>query len=282
MPLERKILLSILIALIAAFGLYGLYSTYYVNYRDKISKTTKYRQLIENNSQITSKITQWDIDKLEDINSSYRDLYFTEEESKGSNLAPIIKKRLERYSIEIKQYSLTEESARYTISGKKWDLTNFLYSLSGEKKNYSFPIFNIRMINNTDFQGTIEIRKPVIPLKRGRRSIKEGIESLPYRAPYSNSASYSLGTEFIVQEEPEIVEEVVQAIEVKEPELTDKFYFVGKVKDNSNTTLLFKERSNGRIFKFTKGEILSGWKYLEEVDNGWLFLYKDKEYRVKR
>lgn len=281
MPLERKILLSILVLIILGFTGYYLYGTYYLDYKDKLGKIEKYGKLLEKSSNIAEEINPEELENLKKVNSEYRALYFEPEDADPVTLAPEIINRLEKHGLAIKQYTIGDTSVRYSISGKKWNLTSFLYSLTLEKRNYRFPVFNIRMINNQEFQGVIEIERVTLPSEVRDRNFSKEIQGIPYRAPYSNRVSYPLGLDFEVKEE--VITEVAPEPEIVElPTTTDKFQFIGYLKGESETTLLFKERTNGRIYRFTKGEILSGWKYIEEREDSWLFLYNNKEFKVYR
>lgn len=279
MPLERKILLSVLVGIVLLFIGYLLYSTYYTNYIDVQKKIAKYQKLIEGTKHIEESISTEDIQKIENLINEYTKMFFTQEESKITNIAPDIKNKLLKSGINIKQYENSSKSVRYVIDGSKNSLLNFLYRISSEQKNYKIPLFNIRMIDNNNFQGVIEVSKPTLSLEAYSINYKEEVKEIHNNPPFYKGALNPLGVDFEI---PKVVEEIIveEVVEEKKVLKTDKFTFVGYLKGDNEKTTLFKERENGRVFKFQEGKTLSDWTYIGENDGKYIFKKDDAEYEV--
>lgn len=281
MPLERKILLTVLVAIILIFTGYFLHSTYYTKYIDTKEKIEKYKKLLEGLETPGATVSDTELNRIQTLIDDYTKMFFTNEESIVTNITPDIKSKLEKSGINIKQYENSSQSVRYVIDGSKTSLLNFLNRISRENKNYKIPIFNIRMIDNQNFQGVLEISKPVLKNEPNSINYKKEVATKTINPPYYSGALAPLGVNFeVIKEEPK--EEVVQE-EVIEQKVfkTDKFTFVGLLKsDLGETTTLFKESVNGRVFKFKEGESLSGWTYVGERDGKYIMKKDDIEYEV--
>lgn len=283
MPLERKILLSILIGIIIIFGGYLLYDSYYPGYKDALKRIEQYKTLIEKNSKEPTEITEENIQQLKDLKEYYEDRFFTEAQSAVTATTPAIKKRLEFHGIKISQYQGSKESVRFTITGSKSSLLNFLYSLSKDEMEYDFPLFNLRMVDNSNFQGTIEISRPTLKHEPRDASYYEDLGNKKEQFSYSTRALAPLGVSFYVKPkepisiEPVVIEDVPEVIPNKR---LDKFTYVGLLKKDNITITMFKEKVNGRVYRFEENKTISGWTYIGEENNKYLFTKDDITYEV--
>lgn len=283
MPLERKILLSILIILIVAFGGFLLYDSYYPEYKDALYNIEQYKTLIMKSSNDPVEITESDIEELKSLKEYYEKRFFTPEQSSVTSTTPAIKKRLESNGLKISQYQGSKNSVRFTIRGTKTALLNFLYSLSKDEMEYNFPLFSIRMVDNSNFQGTIEISRPSLSSEPRDQSYFEELGSKKELFPYRTSTLGPLGVSFYVKPaEPVIVEQpVIEKIpEVIPNRRLDKFTYVGLLKKDDKIITMFKEKVNGRVYRFEKNKTISGWTYLGEDNSKFLFLKDDITYEV--
>lgn len=283
MPVERKILLSILIILSIAFCGYLLFDSYYPQYKDAVKKIEQYKKLIMKSSDEPTEITEDDINRLKTLKEYYEKRFFSIEESSVTATTPVIKKRLESNGIKISQYQGSKKSVRFTITGNKTSLLNFLYSLSKDQMEYDFPLFNLRMIDNSNFQGTIEIARPTLTEEPRDASYYEDLGTKKEKISYSGRALTPLGVSFYVKPaEPEVPEPVI--VETK-PEVIpnrrlDKFTYVGLLKKDDKIITMFKEKVNGRVYRFEKNKTISGWTYIGEENSKFLFTKDEITYEV--
>lgn len=282
MPLERKILLSILVFLIVLFSGYLIYDSFYPKYRDAQTKIEQYKMLIKRGSSKKSKISDEEIKELEELISYYKERFFTEEESLVTNTTPYIKKLLENSGVKISQYQGSKESVRFTISGNKMSLLNFLYRLSKENKMYHFPLFNLRMIDNNSFQGNIEVGRPQLSEEPNTKYYKADIGIKRELLPYYRSALTPLGTGFYTPKPVKVQQQVVEQPVVIPNKYLDKFTYVGLLKNKDEVITMFKEKSNGRVYRFKAGQTISDWTYIGEEDNKFIFKKDDITYEVRQ
>lgn len=281
MPLERKILLTILVILTFAFGGYLFYTGYYTQYKDNLSKITKYEKLI--NGFKTGKLTV-SADKIEKLTrreSELKKKFFSMDEADITVLTPYIKKLLIKQGIQITQFQGGVNSVRFSINGNKIELLNFLYSILKENRVYDFPLLSIRMSNNNEFQGTLEISRSILDSEPRVASYTEKLKQIEKDKPYDSTIKSVLGISFyksIIEPEPEKVIEVAKV----EYKALDKFSYVGLLKNNNKTVTMFKESTNGRVYKFEIGQTISQWTFLGKEGESFLFSKNNIIYEVKK
>lgn len=280
MPLERKVLLSIFISLFLLLTGYLIFDYYNPKYLDAKEKITQYKKLINNHKDVESEITEEEITKLEELITSYKESFFTKEESKVVNTTPVIKKLLEKSGIKISQYQGNKSSVRFTIRGDIKALRDFLYTLSKENKYYDFPLFNIRMIDNNSFQGNIEILRKSLTDNPNERHYIEEVRVKNNKPTYSREALSPLGTTFYT---PIVVKKEAQ-ISKPDPKPENlplnKFRYVGLLKSQDGVITMFKENTNGRVYRFKAGQTLSEWTYIGEENGKFLFKKDNLIYEV--
>ncbi|MGL1892029.1 MAG: hypothetical protein OCD02_10400 [Spirochaetaceae bacterium] len=275
MPIERKILIFILISIILLFSGYLIYDGYIKSYFDTSDKIEKYKILIDKVSEPNNEITELQIEELTTLIERYNGMFFYEADREITNLTPHIKQVIIDSGMDISQYQGLGNSVQFSIKGNKTSLANFLYILYSESRIYDIPLLNIRMINNYEFQGIIEISRPELKAEPNAKYYKEfprlEIESIPYISDLFNF----LGTSLFEATSTDIP--VVMKIEVKKVKnkTTNKFSFIGCLKKNGETITMFKESKNGRIFRFKELETISEWTYLGLESDTYMFS-KDK------
>ncbi|QEN04214.1 hypothetical protein EW093_05670 [Thiospirochaeta perfilievii] len=260
MPIERKVMLSILTIIILTFGTYLLYNNYYLVYKDNLSKIEKYTTLITKtkNSEENS-VSTVDIEELEHRIDELNNYFFDQHSIVITTVTTDILSRLKSHTISVSGFQEGMNSVRFTIKGDINDLTRFFYSLSLEKKFYDFPSISISMIDNNNFQGSIDVKRVLLTDKPVNKYITESFKRIKFSSAYIDS-SRIMGTSFITQEE--VVEKEPEVIEDRKLVKTNKFQFVGTLRQNKKEITMFRESSNGRIFKFLFEEEIDGWKYL--------------------
>lgn len=282
MPIERKILLTILIILSTLFAGYLTYDNYYTKYSDAKAKILQYEKLLKKSKKVESKRTEEDVKVLEERIEYYKGKFFTLEESKVENTTPVIKRLLESSGVKISQYQGNRNSVRFTISGDKSALLRFLYRISKENKMYHFPLFNLRMLDNNKFQGNIEIARLHLSNKANDRFYTKEIGNKRIILPYYSSTLNPLGTAFYT---PKVVEEVVETVKpepviIERNRPLDKFIYVGLLKKDNEVITMFKERINGRVYRFQPGQTVSNWTYIGEESGKFLFSKDEITYEV--
>lgn len=278
MPLERKILLTILISIILIFSSYFLYTGYYLEHKKNIKKIINYEKLISNFTPDVSNITSEDIDELlnrEDILKNY----FTEM-SNMENLTSHIKSLLLRNGITISQFNPGEKTVRFSITGTKYQLRQFLYALTKESLSIYIPMFSIRIVDNENISGIIEVSENIISKEPQKAYINDSLRKLFRQTTYRGSLLSNLGIDLYPEPEAEaiIIEEAVPEVKIIP---TEKFRFVGILKNQNQIITLFKDKYNGRIYRFENGETISKWTFIGKADKSYIFEKDEIKYEVK-
>lgn len=278
MALERKILLSILCLIVLIFSSYIFYNSFYLRYQDAINKTENYNKLIDNHKPIKSIYTNDDIGILINKIEQYKSSFFSVEDAKLTILTPYIKDLLISYGITITQYQNSKQSVRFTISGTINSLLKFMYKIYIENKFYSFPVFNIKMIDNNNFKGTIDIKRLVLENDVEIKSDIKIIDQL--KLPYDLEIVTIFGTSFYKPITKTIKQDAaIEIIPIKKITL-NKFTYVGLLKSDTKTITMFKENINNRIYKFKTGQTIDEWTYIGVEDNKFIFKNKEILYEV--
>ncbi len=281
MPLERKILLSVLLILFVGFGSYLIFADYYPTYKDAKKKISYYTKLIERADPEPSEITLDKINILKDQISFYENKFFTTKESDITTTTPLIKEKLLNSGLKITQFQGNRNSVLFSINGSKKSLLYFFYNLSLEGKMYDFPQLNIKMIDNFNFQGTLEVSRPTLKEFPREESYIEEIFPLTSQYPFDSGSLNPMGLSVYVPKKieapPATPEPVIKSLPNRR---LNKFSYVGLLKKDGEIITMFKENENGRIFRFTINQTISGWKYLGEEDNKFLFTKDDIIYEV--
>lgn len=287
MPLERKILLTILILIITLFSGYFIYDGYYLKYKKNLSLISKYNRLISGFESKDSNISENKITSLNNKIDRYKELFFTPEQADITVLTPYIKDKLLNSNLIINQYQGNQDSVRFSVRGKKENLLKFIYTLSKEKKLYDFPMFNIRMENNYDFTSTFEVKRVQLSNKPMDQYLSQNLKQSNNELPFKINVLNFMGTDFLDSIKTPVVEITSEPIveaklqELPKRENTNKFSYVGLLTKDSEVITMFKENVNGRVYKFQSGKTISEWTYIGKENNKYLFKKDDKIYEVK-
>jgi hypothetical protein len=283
MPLERKILLFILTGLFSVFIVYIGYNRFYLLYVESTSLSDRYIRLINSYSKPAPLITSEDIHIIEDKILDRKSLFFDSGNSIDPDFTSYIKKLLTNSGLSILQYQNTGTAVRFIIDGNKDNLLKFIYSISKEDKYYDFTQFNIRMLDDCRFQGSFEVKKLILTNNIREESYIRS-ERNQYKIGSLNSSIASiLGLSSAVKKKA-LPEARINNTEskIESNQKLEKFDFVGYLKNGKEELVMFKERYNGRIYKFKQGETLSGWTYLYEEKDKFHFIRDNIKYEVIR
>ncbi|QEN05063.1 hypothetical protein EW093_10195 [Thiospirochaeta perfilievii] len=281
MPLERKILLSILLTLIFLLSGYHLYNNYYLVYKDNAGKIDKYQTLIDNYKPPIDLISKEDLEsldkRLEELKS-----YFTDSPNL-KNMTNKVKADLLNSGLTISQYSQGEESVNFSFTGTKKDLETYLNRVRVQNKFYYYPMFNLRMIDNENLSGNMEVMENVKSYQKNRAFYLDSPRKLEEINEQTTNILEPFGVQlFIATPEPLPLkqEEELKSINKIEILETDKFSFVGLLKKEDGVITMFKERNHGRIYRFKSGATISDWKYLGQKNSKFLFEKDGIKYEV--
>lgn len=281
MPIERKILLSILLLFSMALASYLLYTEFYIKYSDNLLKINKYEHLVSNYDTKETNNNYNGLNKLTDRNDKYNAYFFDEKNADPTILTPYIKNLLLDNGIVITQYRASITSVTFSIKGDKENLLKFFYRINQEDKAYDIPLLNIRMIDNNIFQGTLEISRLVLNETPNIDFLSTNLKKIKDPIPYDKRSVTSFGTSFYTK--PNVVAKSQQYVPIEIIRVpTDKFYYIGILRRNDMVVTMFKETYNGRIYRFTNGEIISGWKYIGKEDNYFIFEKGGTIYEVEQ
>ncbi len=281
MPLERKILLSILISIMLVFSFYFLYTGYYLEYKKNTDRIIKYEKLIRNFTPVESVITREVIDGLLKRETTLENYFTDERDLEG--LTSHIKSLLLSEDLTISQFNPGEKTVRFLITGNKDQLRLFLYSLSKEPLSLYVPMFSIRMVDNQNISGILEVGENIKSEEPKNGNMLKSLRKLFRQTTYRESLLSYLGLDIYLESEQGIIviteeEEVVPEALVSS---TDKFQFVGILKKENHTETMFKEKSHGRIYRFENGETISEWTFIGKEINRYVFEKDGKRYEVK-
>jgi len=281
MPIERKILLSLLFVILGSYAGYFLFYKVYTPYKDNKVQIEYYNRLI-------NKIDYKDITKIPDIESlkerrSYLNNLFSKTKNLNINtLSLSIKKALNEENISISEFRTGNNSVTFNISGNIYNFNNFFYKLYKRDNIYVFNQLNIKMNNNLDFSGSLDISY-IHESEEGSESNKIDNLRNDYKLnTFNKNYANIFGTTFYKEQITSLPKEIIQEIIPEKPIYTDKFNYIGKLKNESEEFILFKESNNGRIYKFSKGVEISGWKLVDQKDLLFVFENNGKLYEVKR
>ena len=225
-----------------------------------------------------------DISELKELLLKYKQMFFSSDESSVTITTPIIKNMLLNNGINITQYQSGKESVRYSINGQKSALLKFLYSLSKEEKIYRFNLISIKMVDNNNFSGVLDMTRVTLSAKQNSNNYIEELLIPQSKSPYNSNVLSPLGVGF---SKPTSVVIIAKNIVEKIPELKPnivltKFIFIGRLTRGNSNLVVFKESNNGRIFRFKTGDISAGYKYIGEDNNKFLFEKDNIKYEVKQ
>ncbi len=281
MPLERKILLSILFSIIIAFSSYFLYTEYYLKYKNNIDRIIKYEKLLSNYTPNESDITSEDIDGLSD-RENILNSYFVQNRDM-ENLTSFMKSLLLRNGLTISQFNPGDKTVRFSISGTKYQLRQFLYALTKESLSIYIPMFSIRTVDNENISGIIEVGENILSEEPQKGYILSSLRKLFRQTSYRDSLLSNLGIDLFPEPVARtvVVEEIVEELPEVKNISTDKFNFVGILKNENHIVTMFKEKNHGRIYRFENGETISDWTFIGKEVNGYIFEKDGIKYEVK-
>lgn len=272
MSIERKVLITLLLLLLSILFYYLFYTKLYQINSDIEENIEKYNHLIST-SKDHSNISEMDISELLQREQQLLTSFFSDKEADISMLTPHIKELLLNSRVEVLQYREGEKSTLYSIKGTTSSLLNFLYALHLEGKYYNISLLTLKMLNNREFQGDIKISRSVLSSTPKVESFTHKLREVISNLPYTTNINSILGTSF----NNTVIQEIAQIenIEPIKEKTTDKFNFVGILKKQDKKITMFKEKDNGRVYRFEPGKTISGWKFIGKVNNRYIF---EKDY----
>lgn len=293
MPLERKILLGILVIIMAVFGGIHIRDTYYTKYKESLKNITAHEERIkklrEDIYQQSQEEEAAEVD-YETLIQEEREKFFSPQEASVENIAGYIKSKLLYSGLEITKYSSGnsrgEVSVRFNIQGSSANLMRFLNSVRTDKKYLKVHNMSMKMKDNESMTAVIQAGfhtlEDVIDFNR-EFTVKNYVTP-PLQTVWQTSTV--LGESFyvpppVVEEEPVIVEE--KKPEPPKPVYSDKLTFVATLKDKITGEIIkiFTDTANGRILKFKQDQTVAGWTYLGQEGSEYLFKNNETLYKIR-
>lgn len=279
MPLERKILLVILGILITFFGSWYYYTELYIPNQENKSKIERLESYILKWNESEQGSMPEDFEQVLIRSEELNGFFSTKETFSMDQFAGDIRATLINNRAVITQFRTGKNSVTFYISGERKDLLKAIWELSNTTPLYNFDTLQLRVDKERMLQGVITLSPLFYPIEENENYWKEDIRGENFRGSYKQKLAEIWG------EPLPVVEEV---IEVEEPEIvevpiykTGKFTYIGTMKSGEETTYMFRETTNGRVFIYSLGESISEWT-LEEVKNGrFIFRNQDTLYEVK-
>lgn len=273
MPIERKIMLSILLAVLTIFSGYLLYTEIYKPYRSNIKQIKRLEDYI---TKFEKKKNREDLTALTSIlekSQELNKLFFDTDNFSLDDFASETKETLISNNVTINQFRTVENAITFNIKGSRGSVLSAIFELSRSKPLYDFTTLQLRVDKNRSIQGVITLSPLFYPIEADKKNIRETSKTLDLTESYNYHLEDIFGEAVIVETdtEPELQREIVK---------TDKFSYIGTVKKGEEKTYMFRETTNGRVFIFSLGETISQWKLDEIKENGFIFTYEDKLYEV--
>lgn len=277
MSIERTLLLTIFIILLSILCGYLIYNKLYLVNKEIKEKIIFFTDTNENSNNNKSKIIEQDIQKLRDREIRLKNRFFSNDETNITDLTPYIKSKLKISNIDILQYQEGSMTTTFSINGRLRNLLDFLYALYLEAKNYEIHFLSIKMINNEEFQGHIEISRLSLDSKPKLENLSKILRSDPITKLNKNLKIISIfGTSFISKTSPKL-ERKVNHIMGK----TNKFSYIGTLKKSGGDITLFKDRKNSRVYQFEIGKKISEWTFKGKENTHYIFSKNNIMYEVE-
>lgn len=279
MPLERKILLIILALLITFFGSWFYYTELYLPNQDNKIKIERLESYILKRNESKDNNIPVDIEQVLIRSEELNKFFSTKDTFSMDQFAGGIRSILTKNRTVITQFRTGKNSITFYIFGERRDLLRAIWELSNTTPLYYFDTLQLRVDKERKLQGVITLSPLFYPIEENETYWKEDIRGVNFRGSYRDNLAKIWG------EPLPIAEEIIEIEEAEEVEIpvyrTGKFTYIGTMKGGEETTYMFRETTNGRVFIYSLGETISEWTLEAIKDGTFIFKNQDKLYEVK-
>lgn len=280
MPLERKILFTILSTVILFFGYWFYYTEIITPNREILKKIEKLESYILKWSRADQNILPENFEAVFNRAEELDEFFSSKETFSMDQFAGEIRAVLTDNNVIINQFRTGESSVTFYISGNSTGTLRAIWELSNKKPLYKFETLQLRVNQDRNLQGVLTMSPLFYPVDVYLPYLKDTVRGLNYRGQYQQKLPTIWGHPPIAT-----AVTVTEVTKTTQPEVkinrTNKFTYIGMMKGNDVTTYMFRETTNGRVFIYSLGENISGW-ILEEINSGaFIFKNQDTLYEVK-